>query len=74
MQIFSLGFSSASDGNNEIGFPFTFYEYLGGKRFPEPDTRHHFIILAFLVDIVISLLFPLAFLWLWKRSKLKKAA
>ena len=46
-------FSSFSDGNNTIGFPFTFYQYLGGKRFPEPESRHHFNALLLVADLLI---------------------
>ena len=46
-------FSSFSDGNNTIGFPFTFYQYLGGKRFPEPESRHLFNAFLLVADLLI---------------------
>ena len=46
-------FSSFSDGNNSLGFPFTFYQYIGGKRFPEPESRHRFNALLLVADLLI---------------------
>lgn len=69
IQILTLDFLSASDGNNKIGFPFTFYEYLGGKRFPEPNTRHHFFALALLTDVLITFSIPFCILFFWKTRK-----
>lgn len=68
-QMLTLDLSSASDGNDKIGFPFTFYEYLGGKRFPEPNTRHHFLALSFLTDVLIALSIPFCILFFLKTRK-----
>ncbi|POY34632.1 hypothetical protein C3K47_19280 [Solitalea longa] len=46
-------FNSPSDGNDSFGFPFTFYTYLGGKRSPEPLTRHDLNISMLVLDILI---------------------
>jgi len=55
-------FNSAADGNDVIGFPLPFYEYLGGKRFPEPITRYNFNSLAFIADVIILFGIPFAIL------------
>lgn len=68
-QILTLDLSSASDGNDKIGFPFTFYEYLGGKRFSEPDTRHQFLALSFVADVLIAFSIPFCILFFWKTRK-----
>jgi hypothetical protein len=44
-------FQSSFDGNNLLGFPWAFYEYLGGKRNPEPTTRHNINIFALVADL-----------------------
>ncbi|WP_316786932.1 hypothetical protein [Pedobacter frigiditerrae] len=61
-------FSASADGNNLIGFPFTFYAYLGGKRFPEPETRHSFNLIALLLDILIVFAIPFFALSLYQRK------
>ena len=65
-------FSSFSDGNNTLGFPFTFYQYLGGKRFPEPESRHRFNALLLVADLLIVSLvsvYTWFFLQKMRRSK-----
>ena len=49
-------FQGPSDGNNLLGFPWTFYKYLGGKRNPEPTTRHNINIFALGADLVFILI------------------
>jgi hypothetical protein len=70
--LLSFGFNSASDGNNSMGFPFSFYEYSGGKRYPEPETRHNFIVLAFITDVLIvaGTTFAITYL-IQRRNKVK---
>ena len=51
--LFTLSFNSASDGNDEIGFPFRFYEYLGGRRFPEPSSRYLITYKNLIADILL---------------------
>jgi len=58
-----------SDGNNSIGFPFSFYNYSGGKRFPEPESRHNFIVLALITDVVIISGITFAITYLTRRRK-----
>jgi len=62
-------FTSASDGNDVIGFPFTFYQYLGGKKFPEPVSRHSFNAVIFLADLLISFGIPFSILFYLNRKK-----
>jgi hypothetical protein len=57
--VISLGtakFESAWCGNNTIGFPFTFYKYLGGDFLIEPVTRTYFTVGNLLLDILFALL------------------
>ena len=35
VSLITMKINSPSDGNNVVGFPFKFYEYLGGKRIVE---------------------------------------
>lgn len=49
----TASFNSIVDGNDAVGFPFTFYEYLGGKRFPEPTTRYNFNFFACAIDLIL---------------------
>ena len=42
VSILTIRIESPSDGNDLIGFPFRFYEHLGGKRLPEPLNRTTF--------------------------------
>jgi|GEM_PF-240076 len=46
-------FDSPSDGNDAIGFPFPFYTYLGGKRYPEPPDRTYFNGIYLLLNLII---------------------
>lgn len=48
-------FQSAGDGNDQVGFPFTFYTYLGGKRFIEPPTRYVWKLAYLLMDVLLFL-------------------
>jgi len=66
----TASFNSAADGNTVIGFPFTFYTYLGGKRFPEPTTRYHFNFFACAIDGILLFGIPFGSL-LFCQRKLK---
>jgi len=44
---------SPSDGNDTLGFPFPFYTYLGGKRYPEPPDRTYFNGIYLLLNLII---------------------
>jgi len=59
----------ASDGNNTYGFPFTFLQQLGGKRFPAPESRNEMHIGYLLIDLVISGLVAFGVLSFFKRNK-----
>ncbi|MCX2493936.1 hypothetical protein OQX63_10660 [Pedobacter sp. PF22-3] len=64
--------NSAADGNNVIGFPFVFYEYLGGKRFPEPTTRHWFNFCACAIDVILLFGVPFTGLLFYQRKQKTK--
>ncbi|WP_175635353.1 hypothetical protein [Pedobacter ghigonis] len=68
----TASFNSAADGNIVIGFPFAFYQYLGGKRFPEPATRHSFNFFSCVIDIIILFAVPLAGLLFYQRKQSAK--
>ncbi|HEU5291900.1 MAG TPA: hypothetical protein VFU05_14720 [Cyclobacteriaceae bacterium] len=53
LSIGTIKIESPSDGNDLIGFPFRFYEYLGGKRTPEPLTRYIINYTNLIIDTVI---------------------
>lgn len=65
-------FSSFSDGNNTLGFPFTFYQYLGGKRFPEPESRHHFNASLLVVDLLIVSVVSVSVGFIFKKMRRPK--
>lgn len=67
--LLSFSFNSASDGNNLMGFPFSFYKYSGGKRYFASDSRHHFIVLAFITDGIIVAGTTFAITYLIQRRK-----
>lgn len=46
---------SPSDGNDRLGFPIPFYEYIGGKRSIEPENRSSFNFIYLLFDPIIYL-------------------
>ena len=46
---------SPSDGNDRLGFPIPFYEYIGGKRSIEPENRSSFNFICLLFDPIIYL-------------------
>jgi hypothetical protein len=62
---------SSSDGNNSIGFPFRFYEYLGGKRIPEPLTRNIFSYLNFIIDSIIIAITSIVIVFTFRNRKAK---
>jgi len=53
VSIVTLEIKSPYDGNDLVGFPFRFYEFLGGKRTPVPLTRSIFNYLNLVNDIVV---------------------
>ena len=53
LNLITISINSPSDGNDLIGFPFPYYEYLGGKRFPEPESRHLFRSLNLVIDFLV---------------------
>lgn len=46
---------SPSDGNDRLGFPIPFYEYIGGKRSIESEIRSSFNFIYLLFDLIIYL-------------------
>ncbi|MNK01569.1 hypothetical protein D3C87_193740 [compost metagenome] len=60
---------SPSDGNDRLGFPFPFYEYIGGKRSIEPEIRSSFNFIYLLFDLIIYFGLAYFFTFLIKRSK-----
>ncbi|MDR2270017.1 MAG: hypothetical protein LBF27_03835 [Sphingobacterium sp.] len=63
-------FQSPSDGNDILGFPFPFYTYLGGRRFPEPSSRTDFNGIYLLLDLMLY--FGIANLLTYSIKKLRK--
>ena len=47
-----------SDGNDTLGFPFTFYKKIGGKRFPIPEnlveTQMSYLVIDFIVSGILA--------------------
>ncbi|KKO90492.1 hypothetical protein AAW12_15505 [Sphingobacterium sp. Ag1] len=60
---------SLSDGNDRLGFPFPFYEYIGGKRSVEPENRSSFNSIYLLFDLIIYCGLAYFFTFLIQRSK-----
>jgi hypothetical protein len=60
---------SLSDGNDRLGFPFPFYEYMGGKRSVEPENRRSFNVIYLLFNLFIYFGLAYFFTFLIKRSK-----
>ncbi|PUV25849.1 MULTISPECIES: hypothetical protein [Sphingobacterium] len=61
---------SPSDGNDVLGFPFPFYTYLGGKRYPEPPDRTYFNGIYLLLNLVVY--FGIACLLSYSIKKIRK--
>lgn len=57
--VVTSAFQGQSDGNDLLGFPWTFYKYLGGKRNPEPATRHIINIFALIADLAFIFILSL---------------
>ncbi len=68
----TASFDSAADGNTVIGFPFVFYKYLAGKRFPEPATRYSFNFFSCVIDIIILFAVPFVSLLFYQRKQAAK--
>ncbi len=60
---------SPADGNDELGFPFPFYQYIGGKLSVEPENRSSFNFIYLLFNLLIYFVFAYFFAHLIKRSK-----
>lgn len=67
--IATCSYNSPSDGNDTIGFPFTFYEYLGGKRDPEPQNRTVFNFSALLSDVLLLIVLSASLEYLASKRK-----
>ncbi|MDF2516287.1 MAG: hypothetical protein K0R59_1583 [Sphingobacterium sp.] len=66
-------FDSPSDGNDAIGFPFPFYTYLGGKRYPEPPDRTYFNGIYLLLNLIIYFGISYALTYSIKKFRNKRA-
>jgi len=67
--IMTMKIDSPADGNDLIGFPLKYYEYLGGKRNPEPPTRHIYNYGNLIIDIAIIAIISICIVYIIKKIK-----
>jgi hypothetical protein len=65
----SINCGGPSDGNDRMGFPFPFYEYLGGKRSIAMENRRSFPVIYLLFNLLIYFGLAYFFSILIKRNK-----
>lgn len=68
VNIITSSFQSSSDGYDKIGFPFIFYQKLGGKAL-NYDTSNFFKIHYLIIDFAIISSVVLLIFFLYKKMK-----
>ncbi len=63
---------SMADGDENYGFPFTFYKYIGGKLIDPNSSNEHFSSFYLIIDIIVSIMIALLFTMLFYRIRKKR--